>query len=283
MIKKSKSDVSTVLIVSSNQGDAKSLRIKTKHLNRLKHYAAFLIITIIGLTCAIIFLSMENNRIEQEKMAYNREIARLKKQIPAPKDTLEAINYIQRIEDKLKKINQYLIKRGIKGFNIDGIGGNDQSEIRFSPEETYAMYDERLKEILVGVAFTPMGYPSNYIVNSTFGYRGDPVRKGRVEFHAGLDFKGRRGDLVKSTADGKVIMAGWYQGYGKCIRIRHKNNLETLYGHLSKINVKAGQIVSTGQVIGNVGSTGYSTGNHLHYEVRKNGKPVNPKTYLNIH
>lgn len=282
-MKKSKSEVSTVLIVGSNQSETKSLRIKTKHLNRVKHYAVSLIITIIGLSATIIFLSMENSRIEKEKMAYNLEIARLKKQIPVPKDTLEAINYIQRIEDKLKKINQYLIKRGIKGFSIDGIGGNNESETRFSPVETYAMYDERLKEILVGVAFTPMGYPSNYIVNSTFGYRGDPVRRGRVEFHAGLDFKGRKGDPVKSTADGKVIMAGWYQGYGKCVRIRHKNNLETLYGHLSKINVKAGQVVSTGQVIGNVGSTGYSTGNHLHYEVRKNGKPVNPKTYLNVH
>lgn len=282
-MKKSKSDVSTVLIVGSNQEETKSLRIKTKHLNRIKHYAVSLIITIIGLAGTIIFLSMENSRIKQEKMAYNREIARLKKQIPVPKDTLEAINYIQKIEDKLKKINQYLIKRGIKGFKVDGIGGNAQSETKLSPEETYAMYDERLKEILVGVAFTPMGYPSNYIVNSRFGYRGDPVRRGRVEFHAGLDFKGRKGDPVKSTADGKVILAGWYQGYGKCVRIRHKNNLETLYGHLSKINVKAGQIVTTGQVIGNVGSTGYSTGNHLHYEVRKNGKPVNPKTYLNVH
>lgn len=282
-MKKSKSEVSTVLIVGSNQSETKSLRIKTKHLKRIRHYAVSLVITIIGLSGTIIFLSMENSRIEKEKTAYNLEIARLKKQIPMPKDTLEAINYIQRIEDKLKKINQYLIKRGIKGFSIDGVGGNNESESRFSPEETYAMYDERLKEILVGVAFTPMGYPSNYIVNSTFGYRGDPIRRGRVEFHAGLDFKGRKGDPVKSTADGKVIMAGWYQGYGKCVRIRHKNNLETLYGHLSKINVKEGQVVSTGQVIGNVGSTGYSTGNHLHYEVRKNGKPVNPKTYLNVH
>ncbi|MDO8994877.1 MAG: M23 family metallopeptidase, partial [Daejeonella sp.] len=63
---------------------------------------------------------------------------------------------------------------------------------------------------------------------------------------------------------------------------RHKNNLETLYGHLSKINVKVGQTVNTGQIVGQVGSTGYSTGNHLHYEVRKNGKPVNPKSFLSI-
>ncbi|MEJ7693350.1 M23 family metallopeptidase, partial [Daejeonella sp.] len=66
------------------------------------------------------------------------------------------------------------------------------------------------------------------------------------------------------------------------VKIRHKNNLETLYGHLSKVNVKEGQMVNTGQVIGQVGSTGHSTGNHLHYEVRKNGKPINPGSYLSF-
>jgi len=278
----SKSDFSTVLIVGSNKGETKSVRVKTKHINRLRHYAFSIGVTIFLLTATIVFLSMELSKNKKEKLAYTREIARLKGQIPAPTDTLQARNYIQNIESKLKKINEYLKKRGIKGFSVSNIGGNNQASDDLSLEETYALYDERLKEILMGVAFTPIGYPANYIINSTFGYRGDPVRRGRVEFHPGLDFKGKKGDAVKSTADGKVILAGWFQGYGKCVKIRHKNNLETLYGHLSKINVKAGQLVSTGQVIGKVGSTGYSTGNHLHYEVRKNGKPVNPRNFLNL-
>jgi len=278
----SKSDISTVLIVGSNKGETKSLRVKTKHINRLRHYAFSIVIALVSLVGTIVFLSMEISKKEKEKIAYTREIARLKGQIPAPTDTIQARNYIQSIENKLKKINEYLKKRGIKGFSVSNIGGNDQSVDELSLEETYALYDDRLKEILMGVAFTPIGYPANYIINSTFGYRSDPVKRGRVEFHPGLDFKGRRGDAVKSTADGKVILAGWFQGYGKCIRIRHKNNLETLYGHLSKINVKEGQVVYTGQVIGRVGSTGHSTGNHLHYEVRKNGKPVNPRKFLNL-
>jgi len=278
----SKSDFSTVLIVGSNKGETKSLRVRTKHINRLRHYAFSIGITILILTGTIVLLSMEISRNKKEKLAYTREIARLKGQIPAPTDTVQARNYIQNIETKLKKINEYLKKRGIKGFSVSNIGGNDQAVDELSLEETYALYDERLKEILMGVAFTPIGYPANYIINSTFGYRSDPVRRGRVEFHSGLDFKGRRGDAVKTTADGKVILAGWFQGYGKCVRIRHKNNLETLYGHLSKINVKEGQMVNTGQVIGQVGSTGHSTGNHLHYEVRKNGKPVNPRNFLNL-
>jgi len=278
----SKSDFSTVLIIGTAKGETKSLRVKTKHLNRLKHYAFSIGITIFLLAGAIIFLTMEISKNEKDRLAYHREIAHLKSQIPPPKDTMEARNYIQNIENKLKKINQYLIKRGIKGFTIDDIGGNDQAAAELSPEETYALYDERLEDILLGVAFTPMGYPANYVVNSTFGYRGDPVRRGRVEFHPGIDFKGSRGDAVKSTADGIVIVAGWFQGYGKCVRIRHKNNLETLYGHLSRVNVKVGQMVNTGQVLGQVGSTGHSTGNHLHYEVRKNGKPINPRNFLSV-
>lgn len=278
----SKSDFSTVLIVGSNTGETKSLRVKTKHIKRFRHYAFSIGITILLLTGTIILLSLEISKHKQEKLAYSREIARLKNKLPAPTDTVEAKNYIQNIEDKLKKINNYLRKRGIKGFSTSNIGGNDQASESLSIEETFALYDERLTDVLMGVAFTPIGYPGTYIINSKFGYRSHPVRRGSIEFHSGLDFKGRRGDLVKSTANGKVILAGWFQGYGKCVRIRHKNNLETLYGHLSKINVKEGQMVTSGQTIGRVGSTGQSTGNHLHYEVRKNGKPVNPRNYLNL-
>jgi len=276
----SKSDFSTVLVVVTTKGETRSLRVKTKHINRLKQYAFTICFTVLVLTVTIIFLSLEVSKIKQERMAYTREIAHLKSQIPVASDTMQAKNYIQNIEDKLQKINQYLIKRGIKGFGVKGIGGNDEPMAELSPEETYALYNDRLEDILIGIAFTPIGYPANFVMNSRFGYRSDPVRRGRVEFHPGIDFKGRRGDAVKSTADGKVIIAGWFQGYGKCVKIRHKNNLETLYGHLSKVNVKEGQMVNTGQVIGQVGSTGHSTGNHLHYEVRKNGKPINPGSYL---
>lgn len=278
----SKSDFSTVLIVGTEKGETKSLRIKTKHIHRLKQYAVTICFTILVLTGTVIFLSFEITKNKEEKLAYAKQIAHLKSQIPAPQDTLQARNYIQNIEAKLKKINQYLIKRGIKGFAVDNIGGNNEVSGDLSPEESYALYDERLKDVLAGVAFTPIGYPANFIMNSGFGYRGDPIRRGRVEFHSGIDFKGSRGDAVKSTAGGKVIVAGWFQGYGKCVRIRHKNNLETLYGHLSKISVKEGQMVNTGQIIGQVGSTGHSTGNHLHYEVRKNGKPVNPHNFLSL-
>lgn len=285
-MKVSKSDFSTVLVVGTTKGETKSLRVKTKHINRLRQYAITICSTLLILTAAVIFLAMELSKTKQERLAYTsayrKEIAKLKGQIPVVSDTIQAKNYIQNIETKLQKINQYLIKRGIKGFSSKDVGGNNEDVSVLSPEESYALYNDRLGEVLAGIAFTPIGYPSNFVINSRFGYRGDPVKRGRVEFHPGIDFKGKRGDAVKSTADGKVVIAGWFQGYGKCVKIRHKNNLETLYGHLSQVNVKEGQLVTTGQIIGHVGSTGHSTGNHLHYEVRKNGKPINPGSYLSL-
>jgi murein DD-endopeptidase MepM/ murein hydrolase activator NlpD len=97
-----------------------------------------------------------------------------------------------------------------------------------------------------------------------------------AEFHPGIDFKGKRGDEVKCTASGKVVFAGWAGGYGNCIRIQHINDIQTVYGHLSKIKVKVGQQVNLGDEIGLVGSTGHSTGAHLHYEVRRHGKANKP-------
>ncbi len=278
----SKSDFSTVLIVGNAKGETRSLRVKTKHLNRLRQYAFTVCLILFVLAATVIFLSLEVSKIKEERVAHAREVAHLKSQIPAPEDTLQTKNYIQSIESKLKKINQYLIKRGIAGFSLNDIGGNGDAASELSAEETYSLYSDRLDDILIGVAFTPLGYPSNYIMNSGFGYRNDPIRRGRVEFHPGIDFKGRKGDAVKSTADGKVVIAGWFQGYGNCVKIKHKNNLETLYGHLSQVTVKVGQTVSSGQIVGRVGSTGHSTGNHLHYEVRKNGKPINPKSFLSM-
>jgi murein DD-endopeptidase MepM/ murein hydrolase activator NlpD len=114
---------------------------------------------------------------------------------------------------------------------------------------------------------------------SGFGIRSDPFL-GRPAMHTGLDFRGSSGDPVRATAYGKVINAGWQGGYGKMVEIDHGNTLTTRYGHLSEINVKVGDIVRIGQVIGAVGSTGRSTGPHLHYETRIDGDAVDPQKFL---
>ena len=98
--------------------------------------------------------------------------------------------------------------------------------------------------------------------------------------HTGLDFRSSSGDPVRATASGKVESAGWSGGYGKMVEIDHGNGLSTRYGHLSEIDVKVGQPIKIGQTIGRVGSTGRSTGPHLHYETRIEGDAVDPQKFL---
>lgn len=114
---------------------------------------------------------------------------------------------------------------------------------------------------------------------SGFGYRTDPFL-GRPAMHTGLDFRGSTGDPVRATAAGKVVTAGWNGGYGRLIEIEHNDKLSTRYGHLSHIGVKVGDYVKIGQVIGEIGSTGRSTGPHLHYETRIDGDAVDPQKFL---
>jgi murein DD-endopeptidase MepM/ murein hydrolase activator NlpD len=114
---------------------------------------------------------------------------------------------------------------------------------------------------------------------SGFGVRSDPFL-GRPAMHTGLDFRAQMGDPVRATANGKVVNSGWSGGYGRMVEIDHGNGLSTRYGHLSQIDVKVGDIVRIGQVIGEVGSTGRSTGPHLHYETRIDGEAVDPQKFL---
>jgi murein DD-endopeptidase MepM/ murein hydrolase activator NlpD len=116
-------------------------------------------------------------------------------------------------------------------------------------------------------------------LSSNFGVRSDPFL-GRPAMHTGLDFRSSTGDPVRATANGTVETAGWNGGYGKMIEIDHGNGFSTRYGHLSEIDVKVGQTVRIGQVIGKVGSTGRSTGPHLHYETRIDGDAVDPQKFL---
>ncbi len=116
-------------------------------------------------------------------------------------------------------------------------------------------------------------------LTSTFGIRSDPFGRGPA-MHSGLDFRSNVGDPVRATAVGTVVAAGWNGGYGKMVEIDHGSGLSTRYGHLSAIDVKVGQHVRNGQVIGRVGSTGRSTGPHLHYETRINDTPVDPQKFL---
>jgi murein DD-endopeptidase MepM/ murein hydrolase activator NlpD len=117
-------------------------------------------------------------------------------------------------------------------------------------------------------------------LESGVGGRRNPFGGRGYEFHEGLDIDAGYGAPVQVAATGRVVIAGWQRGYGYVIYVDHGAGLSTRYGHLSGIGVSVGQFVTRGQTIGLVGSTGRSTGPHLHYEVRINNQPVDPRQYL---
>ena len=112
-----------------------------------------------------------------------------------------------------------------------------------------------------------------------FGERTDPF-SGEGAYHTGIDMSAPRGTAVSAAADGTVEQAGWSNGYGQLVVIDHGNGYETYYGHLSRVDVIEGQSVRQGEKVGAVGSSGRSTGPHLHYEVRVGGVPINPYRFL---
>lgn len=144
---------------------------------------------------------------------------------------------------------------------------------------------------LGGGLFTPGLYSGPFVrpagmpvhasnISSTFGTRWHPLLGG-YRFHAGIDLVASAGTQILATSPGVITEAGWSGGYGYCVAVDHGNGYHTLYGHLSRVDVIAGQKVTSGQRLGLVGSTGRSTGPHLHYEVRINGRPVDPRPYMN--
>lgn len=116
-------------------------------------------------------------------------------------------------------------------------------------------------------------------ITSGFGYRRDPFN-GHAAMHAGLDFKGAMGSPILAAASGKVVFAGWKSGYGHTIEVSHGNGILTRYAHLSRIDVQPGQAVAAGATLGGLGSSGRSTGPHLHFEVRINDRAVNPRPFV---
>ncbi len=140
---------------------------------------------------------------------------------------------------------------------------------------------DRMNLMRIAAGKVPLAIPvrDTFRFTSGFGIRRDPKGAGR-RMHAGVDFAAPKGTPIYATADGVVVAAERESGYGNVVRIRHELGFETVYAHQSRIRVQVGQKVSRGERIGDMGSTGRSTGVHLHYEVHLNGRPVNPMTYL---
>lgn len=132
----------------------------------------------------------------------------------------------------------------------------------------------------VGDATPSIKPATDAAITSGFGYRISPFGTYVAYYHYGLDFAGKPNSRIMATADGVVRQTGWVSGYGQAVLIDHGFGYSTLYGHLADIKVKKGDTVKRGQFIANMGTTGHSTGVHLHYEIWKDGTPVNPRSYF---
>lgn len=275
---KKRKEYSTLVIVNKNNPNTKSYSIPSKHISRFKYYLSSVLVIIIALIAGLVFYINKHN----ENLFAKAELDRFKKEIAGPlaTDTNIANGYIEKIESKLIRLNKYLNQRGVKHPKVE-VGGNETNS-NISAINTYKYYNIYLASLLKNLKYMPLGYPHKNHNNSKFGYRSNPFHGGGSEFHSGIDIRGNIGDPIKSTAKGKVSFAGWSQGYGNCIRIKHDHGYETLYGHLSAINVRTGEKINAGEKIGELGSTGRSTGPHLHYEVRYLGQPINPERFLDL-
>lgn len=202
--------------------------------------------------------AMSNDIIVDKKLEdrFIRRVLRLEKKLASMERTFS--------EKKRRKV----LPAGGRGFQTSDIG-NDY----------FDALEKDIDRLDKALAVTPFGRPTSGAISSRYGYRKSPFSEAR-EFHGGVDFRGKTGDEVASTADGVVQKAKYSRGYGKYVVIKHKKGYKTLYAHLSKISVAKGQEVVAGEKIGELGSTGRSTGPHLHYEIIRHGRRLNPRKYI---
>ncbi|RZF58368.1 M23 family metallopeptidase [Sphingobacterium corticibacterium] len=186
------------------------------------------------------------------------------------------------IDSTIDRINQKMKKRGLKELKMNPNMGGPLEKGEDDLVELSVFYKKQLADLESKLDGVPLGRPHHGRITSSYGYRRNPFTGRGREMHSGVDLKGRTGDPVKVTAKGKVSFAGWQGAYGYVVMVKHKNGYETRYAHLTRTRVKKGQAVEAGDIVGLLGSTGRSTGPHLHYEVLLNNRKLNPSTYFSL-
>ena len=275
-----KKQKTTILFVNKNSHAIKPIQVSNSLITNWKKYlcvVSFIFLSLIGI---IIFLT--SGKIQQNKLqeALSLKLLTMRTLI-SQVDTNAVRKKFSKIDNELTTINDYLKARGIKSSINQAKGGETDNDI-ISTAEISNFYEGYLNRIIYDISYTPLGLPFTGAITSTFGHRENPFGGNAVETHKGLDISGPMGAAVKAMAKGEVAFAGLKGGFGNCIILKHGNGFETLYGHLSKILVHMGEQIDIGRQIGNIGSTGRSTGPHLHYEVHHNGQQINPENFLTL-
>lgn len=266
----------SVLIVENSGRESKLILVPTKILLNWKKYLIVLSSTIIVLLSIIgVFIYQKTSSFYQEKLARANKIRSLI-------DINKVRQSFESIDESILKINVFLEKRGVKDFNLQNAGGIIEDFNLTDINKMADFYESKVKDLEGTLLKTPIGLPSNGEITSRFGYRNNPFGGYKTEYHGGLDFRGKIGDPVHTTAKGKIVFAGFKGGYGRCVIVKHSKLFTTLYGHLSKISVQLNEEVEPGQIIGLLGSSGRSTGPHLHYEIIQNNLKTDPELFLNL-
>jgi len=253
-------------------------RVQKKSLRLL----SFLLITFLGCSAygfyglsqqaAHLRTEAENQRLRAENERQRRELNDLSNRVEAVEDTS------RKLAEKSGVVNDQPVLPGTGGPSLP----LDASSLA-ALENKMNLLERNIKSyenVLRERGYTPSIWPVVGKLESSFGGRRNPFGGSSYEFHSGQDIDAQTGDPVVAGASGTVTFTGWQNGYGQLVVIDHGGGLTTRYGHLSHIDTAQGQTVARGQFIGRVGSTGRSTGPHLHYEIRINDEPVNPLQYL---
>ncbi|WP_249312104.1 peptidoglycan DD-metalloendopeptidase family protein [Congzhengia minquanensis] len=245
-------------------------------------------------TDALELQAEENAKTRAEERAkLEEELAEISKEYKATLDT--AATNTENTKNKITgSFNSVADSAGTMQQNVETHFGNMETSVTTHVDNTITKIDE-LKEKLADAnssTFNPNNSTPNAIakslvpdykrISSPYGMRKHPIT-GETKMHNGIDIAADEGTDIKAAASGTVLLAGNNGGYGNCVIISHSDGTQTLYGHASKLLVSAGQKVEKGQVIAKVGSTGNSTGNHLHFETRINGKSYDPTFWASTH
>ena len=286
---------STVLIVTPNE--TRSLEVDARVLRWLKPALLGLAGASVLLTAGLAtmgvhyFVARADNRSELE--ARRQEIDGLRAEVHNLKNfTSSEINAklasLKKSEQMIIDLQAYLGARGEnvkpvsaeppKGQPNPAAGGPHVSIAR--PVPFTGSFARDAGDLLQTLQSVPLGLPHDGAISSQYGGRPNPFTGRGSESHGGLDFKGSTGEPVQATARGKVTHAGVQGGYGNLVTVSHAYGHSTLYAHLSRVDVKVGQQIEAGDTVGLLGSTGRSTGPHLHYEVQWRDQRLDPETFL---
>ena len=294
----------TLMIVPHHGKSVFSIRIPMKYV---KYTAVTLGIFLTILSGTMLNYRYQANLAAQEKQELNqlravndKQHVELQELSKATEDLQQDMNRLNQLDSDLRRIvsSEEIVDTSRSAqprlTNYNGQGGPDiqpsVTDLKNLVKELKAAANERENSLLnlkssltekkERLAATPSIWPANGEVTSRFGWRSSPWGSGSGDWHPGIDIANEMGTPVTAAADGTVVNSNWFGGYGNMVEIDHGNGIVTIYGHNSQNLVTPGQQVKKGQLIARMGSTGYSTGPHLHYEIRVNGTAVNPSSFL---